>query len=98
MPELTGSLSRNFGTIDGRARSFVLYIPRDLRPGAPLLFMFHGGGGDGPMAREGTGHEFDLLADRNGFVVAYPDGIDRSWTGCRQAQNRVGARRSIDDV
>jgi polyhydroxybutyrate depolymerase len=88
----------NTGVIDGKSRSFVLYIPRDLRPGAPLLFMFHGGGGDGPMAREGTGHEFDLLADRNGFIVAYPDGIDRSWTGCRQVQNRVADRRNIDDV
>jgi polyhydroxybutyrate depolymerase len=97
-PEVTGSLSRNFGTIDGRSRSFVLYVPRDLKPGAPLLFMFHGGGGDGPMAREGTGHEFDLLADRNGFIVAYPDGIDRSWTGCRVVQNRVANRRDIDDV
>jgi len=97
-PETTGSLSVNTGMIDGKPRSFVLYIPRDLRPGAPLLFMFHGGGGDGPMAREGTGHEFDLLADRNGFIVAYPDGIDRSWTGCRQVQNRLTDRRHIDDV
>src|SRR5258706_13016506 len=97
-PETMGSLSVNTGMIDGKPRSFVLYLPRDLRPGAPLLFMFHGGGGDGPMAREGTGHEFDLLADRNGFIVAYPDGIDRSWTGCRQVQNRIAERRSIGDV
>src|SRR5580693_3227701 len=97
-PDVTGSLSRNVGTINGKVRTFVLYTPRDLRPGAPLLFMFHGGGGDGPMAREGTGHEFDLLADRKGFIVAYPDGINRSWTGCRQVQNRVAGRRSIDDV
>jgi polyhydroxybutyrate depolymerase len=60
--------------------------------------MFHGGGGDGPMARDGTGHEFDLLADRYGFVVAYPDGVDRSWTGCRKLQNRTSDRRAIDDV
>ena len=97
-PEVTGSLSVNTGMIDGKARSFVLYIPRDLRPGAPLLFMFHGGGGDGPMAREGTGHEFDLLADRNGFIVVYPDGINRSWTTCRQVQNRAAGRRTVDDV
>jgi polyhydroxybutyrate depolymerase len=97
-PETTGSLSVNTGMIDGKPRSFVLYIPRELRPGAPLLFMFHGGGGDGPMAREGTGHEFDLLADRNGFIVAYPDGISRSWTGCREVQNRSADRRNVDDV
>ena len=97
-PETTGSFSVNSGMIDGKPRSFVLYIPRDLRPGAPLLFMFHGGGGDGPMAREGTGHEFDMLADRNGFIVAYPDGVSRSWTTCRKAQNRAADRRNIDDV
>src|SRR4051812_26876502 len=66
-PETTGSFSRNSGVIGGRERSFVLYVPRDLKPGAPLVFMFHGGGGDGPIARDGTGHEFDQLADRHGF-------------------------------
>src|SRR5262249_22350171 len=63
----------------------------------PLLLEFHGGGGDGPMGREETGREFDMLADRYGFVVAYPDGISRSWTSCRKAQNQ-GERRNIDDV
>src|SRR5258708_6982157 len=97
-PETTGTFMINKGMIGGRERSYVLYEPRNLKPGAPLVFVFHGGGGDGPMAREGTGHEFDLLADRNGFVVIYPDGISRSWTTCRKAQNRVADRRNIDDV
>jgi polyhydroxybutyrate depolymerase len=97
-PETTGSFTRNTGVIGGRERSYILYEPRDLKPGAPLLFVFHGGGGDGGAAREGTGHEFDLLADRYGFVVIYPDGIGRSWTGCRRVQNNVASRRGIDDV
>jgi len=95
-PPTTGSFTINKGVIGGRERSYVLYEPRDLKPGAPLVFMFHGGGGDGPMAREGTGHEFDMLADRYGFVVIYPDGLSRSWTTCRKVQNRD--RRTIDDV
>ena len=97
-PETAGRFTRNAGMIGGRERSYVLYEPRDLKPGAPLLFVFHGGGGDGGAAREGTGHEFDLLADRYGFVVIYPDGVGRSWNGCRKEQNNIAARRGIDDV
>jgi polyhydroxybutyrate depolymerase len=60
--------------------------------------MFHGGGGDGPMARIGTGGEFDLLADREGIVVAYPDGVARSWDTCRKAQNAAARRRDVNDI
>src|SRR5262252_8672263 len=81
----TGTINRNVGTIDGRERTFVTYVPPNLKPGSPLLIMFHGGGGDGPTARIGTGGEFDALADRDGFVVVYPDGIARSWNTCQGA-------------
>src|ERR1051326_3709488 len=97
-PKTTGSFLRSQGVIGGRERSFFVYQPRDLKPGAPLLFMFHGGGGDGGEAREGTGGEFELLADQYGFVVVYPDGINRSWNGCRKLQNAQRDRRGIDDL
>src|SRR6185437_6874627 len=97
-PETTGTFNRNTGMIGGRERSFIEYVPRDFKPGASLVLVFHGGGGDGPMARDGTGHEFDLLADRHGFVVVYPDGLAMSWNGCRKLQNRIAERRGIDDV
>jgi polyhydroxybutyrate depolymerase len=97
-PEITGSFAHSTGMIGGHERSYYAYLPRDLKPGSPLLFVFHGGGGDGGIARDGTGHEFDQLADKNGFVVIYPDGVDRTWTGCRRLQNRAASRRDIDDV
>jgi polyhydroxybutyrate depolymerase len=97
-PKTTGTFTRNQGMIGGRQRSFFIYAPRDLKPGSPLLFVFHGGGGDGGAAREGTGGEFEMLADRYGFVVAYPDGVGRSWNGCRKMQNQTRERRGIDDV
>ncbi len=97
-PKTTGTFTRSQGAIGGRERSFFVYQPRELKAGAPLLFMFHGGGGDGGAAREGTGGEFELLADRYGFVVVYPDGINRSWNGCRKLQNAQRERRGIDDL
>src|SRR5258708_31789031 len=71
-PETTGSFSVNTGMIDGKPRSFVLYIPRDLRPGAPLLFMFHGGGGRRPIAPGGTGPQVYSLTGCHPSVVFSP--------------------------
>lgn len=58
----------------GRTRRYLLHVP----PGAekalklPLMVVLHGGGGSGEQAAESTG--YSALADRHGFVVAYPDG------------------------
>jgi len=98
VPNGTGRFMSNVGEIGGRDRVFLTYVPQNLKPGAPLLIMFHGGGGDGPMARLGTGGVYDHLADRDGFVVVYPYGIGSSWNTCRKAQSNVARRRDVDDI
>ena len=98
MPNGTGRFMSNVGEIGGRSRVFLTYVPQNLKPGAPLLIMFHGGGGDGPMARLGTGGVYDHLADRDGFVVVYPYGIGSSWNTCRKAQSNVARRWDVDDI
>jgi len=98
VPNGTGRFMSNVGEIGGWDRVFLTYVPQNLKPGAPLLIMFHGGGGDGPMARLGTGGVYDQLADRDGFVVVYPYGIGSSWNTCRKAQSNVARRRDVDDI
>ena len=39
-----------------------------------------------------------MLADRYGFVVAYPDGIARSWNNCRKKPLSAAKRMNVDDV
>jgi polyhydroxybutyrate depolymerase len=59
-----------------------------------LVVVLHGGFGTGAQARASLG--WDAEADAERFVVAYPDGIDRSWnagTCCGRAQ-----RDHVDDV
>jgi polyhydroxybutyrate depolymerase len=60
----------------GLERSYYLYTPgahtRD-RP-MPLLLAFHGGVGQGDTMAAKTG--FNDLADREDFLVVYPNGID----------------------
>jgi len=98
VPDGTGRFMSNVGDIGGRSRVFLTYVPKSLKPGAPLLIMFHGGGGDGPMARLGTGGVYDHLADRDGFIVVYPYGVGRSWNTCRKAQSNVARRWDVDDI
>src|SRR5262245_40084968 len=74
-PRPQGMLKRDALPVKGMQRTFLTYTPRSLKPGAPLLFVFHGSGGDGAGMREITGFEFDLIADAQGFVVVYPDGF-----------------------
>jgi polyhydroxybutyrate depolymerase len=96
-PRVAGTASRVNVTAGGRERSFVLYVPKSLKPHAPLLFVLHGSGGDGASMREVTGYEFDMLADAQGFLVVYPDGYEETWNDCRKASPHPARRMHIDD-
>lgn len=65
----------------GRERSYVLRVPegarRSMREGRPaaLVVVLHGGGGSARNAEQMSG--FTRLAEREGFLVAYPNGTSR---------------------
>jgi polyhydroxybutyrate depolymerase len=67
--------------VNGVHRTYVLHVPEHVTGSVPLILAFHGHGGDGAQQARLTG--FDALADRYGFIVAYPDGIDRAWNDGR---------------
>ncbi|GLY07570.1 PHB depolymerase family esterase [Actinoplanes sp. NBRC 101535] len=78
-------------------RTYRTYRPKNLsetRP-APLVLVLHGGAGSGRQAENSYG--WDAQADTGGFLVAYPDGVGRSWNvgpGCCGP----AARDDVDDV
>jgi polyhydroxybutyrate depolymerase len=87
-----GSTAQDLGE-----RTFRAYRPASLPSGrsVPLVVVLHGGAGSGAQAERAYG--WNATADREGFVVAYPDGVRRSWNagpGCCGPANRDGA----DDV
>ncbi len=59
-------------TFDGRERTFILDVPRNLKPGAPLVMVFHGFTGSAKDMRELTG--FAKVSEEHGFVAVYPEG------------------------
>ena len=58
----------------GRVRTFIVHVPAAVADGKPLpvLLAFHGGGGNASGFQKYAG--LDRIADREGFVVVYPDG------------------------
>lgn len=66
--------------MDGLEREIFLYVPDTLTRPAPLVLALHGllEAGD-TMQRLVTRGRLDVLADRYGFVVAYPSGWGRVW-------------------
>ena len=62
---------------DGLSREYYLYLPDSLVAGAPLLFVFHGysGSANGIMNYS----DLNQIADENGFVVCYPQGLIDDW-------------------
>ena len=82
--------------VDGRERGYTYHLPTgyDGTRSVPLVLALHGRLG------QGTGEErlshFDKTSDEHGFIVVYPDGLDRSW-----ADGRGGTpsdRKGVDDM
>lgn len=64
-------------TVDGLERTYTLHVPDDLDEPAPLVMLLHGRGGDGRHIQRYT--EMDALADGEGFITVYPDGLEHEW-------------------
>jgi len=64
-------------SVGGRERTYLLHLPPvyDGRHLLPLVIVLHGGGGNAPGAVRMTG--FSPKADKEGFVVVYPNGSGR---------------------
>lgn len=76
----------------GQLRTYNLYIPSSYQPNhpMPLVLVFHGHDGTGESIADVT--RFNDLAEKKGFVVVYPDGINYNWN------LRGAASGKVDDV
>ncbi|MBW2487042.1 MAG: esterase [Deltaproteobacteria bacterium] len=93
----------DIGTLrhDGLKREYILYRPSARAAPAierPLLVVLHGGGGTYKHMLRLTSERFNQLAERDGFFVVYPQGIDKSWNDGRGDETSGAHRKGIDDV
>jgi polyhydroxybutyrate depolymerase len=82
----------------GHTRTCRVHLPRGAEPDRPLplVLALHGVRGNSVKMARLTG--FDTIADRHGFIVAYPQGIDNQWRDGRDAHFTRGANPDVDDV
>lgn len=85
-------------TVDGRHREYIIHLPTNYQNTTklPVLFGLHGGGG----TDENTIKFYNLngLADKNGFIVVYPQAVSKSWTIPGFSARTKGADTTVDDV
>jgi polyhydroxybutyrate depolymerase len=86
----------------GLKRTFLVHVPpiretKTARASArPMVIVLHGGGGTGPRVARLTG--LSELADREGFIVVYPNAINNHWNDGRNVNRFRSQRENIDDV
>ncbi len=97
-PELTGSVVERRLEFAGLSRSFLVYVPRKVARPAPVLLVLHGTGGSAQRMRSDTAWAFELIADREGMLVVYPQGFERQWHDCRRVSTGSAPQRPVDDV
>lgn len=71
------------------------YLPRVsekcLKQPCPLVFVFHGGMGTAEQIEKHSG--FTAIAEKEGFIVVYPNGLNKQWNDGRKGQND-----NVDDM
>jgi polyhydroxybutyrate depolymerase len=84
---------------DGLNRTYTLYRPANLNPAVkhPLVLCLHGGTGTGSGMQKLTFDRFNELADRDGWMVVYPDGIGKNWNDGRKIDDQAHGK-NLDDV
>ena len=87
---------------NGLKRTYHIYIPSSYNKSVqiPLVIVLHGRGSNGWGMIVLTHKGFNKLADKDGFIVVYPDGIELNWNDGRMDEeaNDRAHRENIDDV
>jgi polyhydroxybutyrate depolymerase len=97
-PEMAAGTYRWTLEHDGRERRYIVHVPEGIEAGnrVPLVLALHGGGGS--YERTDDLMKLTPVADRERFVVAFPDGVDRGWNDGRTDAEAVASREDVDDV
>lgn len=98
-PALDGQLVSGITDSGGRERRWQAYIPNSLAARPALIVVLHGSMGSPSTARiEDFGYDFDRIADREGAIVVYPQGVGGHWNNAARIGPYSAKELQIDDV
>jgi polyhydroxybutyrate depolymerase len=103
--EETGLMMKEI-TVDGAVRRYALYVPEHERDTPlPLLLVLHGGGGKietmvGETGRKSPYKLWMEIADREKFLVIYPQAVDgpTGWPNWNDCRNNAPILPEVNDV
>ena len=85
-------------TFGGLQRSYIVHVPAGVSKSAPVVINLHGGGSNAEQQRNSAA--WMLVADREHFIVVYPNGTGSERMRVWNAGTCCGAApvKQIDDV
>ena len=102
VPTFAGKDLRTSFIHDSFKRTFNIHFPSsyDKSVQLPLVIALHGRGANGASMVILTHKGFNKLADQDGFIIVYPDGIELNWNDGRMDEeaNDRAHRDNINDV
>ncbi len=79
-------------------RAYRIHVPaeiKDSKSPIPLIFCLHGGGGNAELASK---MGWTSMADKEGFLVVYPEGLNKHWNDGRNGSKFAEQDAKTDDV
>jgi polyhydroxybutyrate depolymerase len=85
-------------TVDNRERQFMIHLPPSFSNAKklPIIFAFHGGGGE--YKKTIRYYKLNDLADENGFIVVYPNAVNKAWSMSGVISRAKKMNDGVDDV
>ncbi len=93
-----GTFTTHTITHENISRSYIKFVPSDMpNTAVPLVFSLHGGGGSAAQMSNPNSpwREWAVLAERDKFIVIYPDGVGNSWNDCRSDNSTVSTANDV---
>jgi polyhydroxybutyrate depolymerase len=82
--------------IEGHQRVFVYDKSVKVKPGASLVFVMHGSGGE-PIGFAPRAARLQDRAEAENLVLVYPAGYKRYWNECRKASTAVANTENLNE-
>jgi len=83
-------------TVNGTPRTLLVHPPSGAGENLPVLLAFHGGYGTASGMEQTYG--ITPLADGEGFIAVYPQGIDRHWNDGREDPGDISDVQFVEAV
>ena len=85
-------------TVNGTKRTYILHLPKNYSESGkyPLVLIFHGGGGNAAQMQNYM--KMDPIADREGFITVYPQGLNKHWNDGRELDQKVSSNDDLSFV